>query len=190
MGNYKETIRRLMILFLMSQIVIIFGLAGEGHFDYIRSVLGTTALWIVYTYCEVRCRIYMNNYVRVLVVITLLCDGFFGYYLNFYETSFIFDKILHVFGTYAFSLFSYILIVQLLRQPVNRLFKFILIVCLGLSLGTFYEILEFLTDTFSHPALVSQPSLLDTDLDLIGDVIGAVIAGLHGSYATFMDQNF
>lgn len=190
MGNYKETIRRLMIFFLMSQVAIIFGLAGEGHFDYIRSVLGTTALWVAYTFCEVRCKIYMNNYVRILVVITLLCDGFFGYYLNLYETSFIFDKLLHVFGTYAFSLFSYILAIQLLRSPVNRLFKFIVIVCLGLSLGTIYEIMEFFTDTFFHPALVSQPSLLDTDLDLIGDVIGAVIAGIHGSTVNFMNQNF
>jgi hypothetical protein len=138
MGNYKETIRRVMVLFLISQIVIIVGLAAEGHSDYIRSVVGTAALWIVYT----------------------------------------------------FSLFFYVLAAQLLRHPVNRLFKFILIVSLGLSLGTFYEILEFLTDTFSHPALVSQPSLLDTDLDLIGDLIGAVLAGIHASSTTFMDQNF
>jgi hypothetical protein len=190
MGNYKETIQRLMIFFLMGQIIIILGLAADRHFDYIRSMLATTFLWIVYTFVEVKCRLYMNNYIRILVVITLLSDGFFGYYLNLYETSFIFDKILHVFGTYALSLFFYVLAVQLLKNPVNRLFKLILVVCLGMGLGGFYEILEFLTDTISHPALVSQPSLLDTDLDLIGDLIGAIIAGVHASFRTFINQNF
>lgn len=188
--DQKEIILRITVLFLASQIVLFFALAGEGHFDYIKSVLGTTSLWVVYTFLEVRYGLYMNNYVRVLMVITLLCDGFFGYYLNLYETSFVFDKVLHTFGSYACSLFFYILAVQLLKDPVKPLFKFILVVSLGLGLGAFYEIIEFLTDTISHPLLVSQPSLLDTDLDLIGDAIGAVIAGIHASSRTFINQNF
>jgi len=190
MNNNKEKMLRITVLFLISQVVIIFGLTAQGHSDYVRSVLGTTFLWVVYTFFEARCRLYMNNYVRGLVVISILCDGFFGYYLNLYATSSVFDKILHVFGTYGLSLFSYVLAVQLLENPVNKLFKFILVVCLGLSIGTFYEILEFLTDTISHPALVSQPSLLDTDLDLIANVIGAVFAGIHASARSFMDQDF
>lgn len=190
MNNNKEIILRITVLFLSSQIVLIAGLAAAGHFDYIRSILVTTFLWIVYTFLEARYRLHMSTYIRVLVVITLLCDGFLGYYLNLYEYSFEFDKILHLFGTYAFSLFSYVLAVQLLRHPVNRLFKFILVVCLGLSLGAFYEILEFMTDSISHPVLVSQPSLFDTDLDLVSDGIGAVIAGIHASSRTFINPNF
>jgi len=65
-----------------------------------------------------------------------------------------------------------------------------LVVSLGVSLGAFYEILEFLTDIFSHPIPISQPSLLDTDLDLMGDVIGAVFAAIHAISRTFMDRNF
>ena len=177
-------------LFLVSQILIMLGLAWQGHLDYVRSVMVTTLCWIGYTFLEARYQLYMNHYVRVIMVITLISDAFFGYYLNLYATSFVFDKMLHVFGTYTFSLFAYILVVQLLNNPVKQSFKFILVVCLGLSIGTFYEVLEFITDLISHPVPPSQPSLLDTDLDLMGDVIGAVLSAIHSTYRTFMDDRF
>jgi uncharacterized membrane protein YjdF len=132
----------------------------------------------------------MNNYIRAVMVLTLVSDAFFGYYLDLYATSSIFDKCLHVFGTYAFSLFAYVLVVQLLDNPVKRSFKFILVVCLGLSMGAFYEIIEFITDSISHPVPPSQPSLLDTDLDLTGDIIGAVFSAIHATFRTFIDRNF
>lgn len=190
MDRYKFTILSITVFFLVSQILIMLGLAGEGRFDYIRSVMATTSLWLIYTFLEARYRWSMNNYVKVLIVLTLVSDGFFGYYLNLYATSTIFDKILHAFGTYAFALFIYLLVVQLLKNPVNQLFKFILVVCLGLSFGAFYEILEFVTDQISHPVPPSQPSLLDTDLDLISDVIGAVLAAIHATSRTFINKNF
>lgn len=190
MTNHKSTILKITIFFLVSQIVLIIGLASQGHFDYIRSILVTASLWLLYTFLEARYGLFMNHYVRVVVVISLLCDGFGGYYLNLYATSVIFDKILHVFGSYSFALFAYILVAQLLKYPVTRSFKFFLVVSLGLSIGAFYEILEFLTDTISHPPLPSQPSLLDTDLDLIGDMIGATIAAIHATFKTFINLNF
>lgn len=55
--------------------------------------------------------------------------------------------------------------------------KFILAVSLGLGLGALYEIAEFFTDRISHPVPPSQPSLLDTDLDLIANALGALLAG-------------
>ena len=191
MNHYKwTTMLSINILFFVIQLVIMFGLARQGHFDYIRSVMVTTCLWVVYTFVEARYGLYMNNYVRVLIVISLLSDAFFGYYLDLYATSSIMDKILHVFGTYAFSLLAYVLVIQLLNNPVKKSFKFILVLCLGLSIGAVYEILEFLTDTICHPVLVSQPSLLDTDLDLIGDILGAVLAATHATARTFMNRDF
>lgn len=190
MIKYKSTMVCITAFFMVAQILLMLGLAEKGWFDFVRSVAVTTGFWVGYTFLEIKYGLYMNNYVRAVMVITLLSDGFFGYYLNLYTTSFVFDKILHVFGTYAFSLFAYILIVQLLNYPVKRSFKFVLVVCLGLSIGTLYEVLEFITDNISHPTPPSQPSLLDTDLDLIGDLIGAVFAAIHAAYRTFMDENF
>jgi len=178
------------IFFLIVQFLLMIGLAEKGYLDYIRSVAVTTAFWIGYTFLELKYGLCMNNYVRAIVVLTLVSDGLFGYYFNLYSKSFIFDKLLHVFGTYAFSLLTYILIVQLLNNPVKRSFKFVLVICLGLSIGAFYEVLEFITDTVSHPILRSQPSLLDTDLDLIGDLIGSVFSGIHAVCRTFINEDF
>ena len=181
---------RIDMLIILSQILILAGLAMGLHFDYVRSVMVTTCFWLIYMFLEARYRLYMNNFIRVMIGITLISDSFFGYYLDLYARSSVFDKILHVFGIYALSLCAYILVVQLLKNPVNRTFKFILVICLGISIGATYEIMEFFTDNISHPSLVSQPSLLDTDLDLIGDVIGAVCAAIHARSWNFVNHDF
>jgi uncharacterized membrane protein YjdF len=181
---------RINMVIILSQIIVLAGLALGLHFDYIRSVLVTTGIWLVYMFLEARYKLDMNNFVRIAIGITLVSDSFFGYYLDLYARSSVFDKILHVFGTYALSLFTYILVVQLLKNAVCRPFKFILVICLGTSIGAIYEIAEFITDNISQPALPSQPSLLDTDLDLIGDVIGAAFAAIHAVFRNFINRNF
>ena len=190
MVNDKSALLKITVIFLVIQLILMFELSRQGQYSYTRSVMTTTCFWVIYAFLEARYRFYMNTYVRLMIILTLILDGFFGNYLDLYTTSSIFDKILHVFGTYAFSLFAYVLVVQLLKQPVNSSVKFILVVSLGVSLGAFYEILEFLTDVFSHPIPISQPSLLDTDLDLMGDAIGAVFAAIHAISRNFMDRNF
>lgn len=190
MNRYKAAMLSITILFLVSQTLIMLGLLGKGHSDYIRSVLLTTGFWVIYTFLDARYQLYLNNYIRALMALTIVSDAFFGYYVDLYATSTVFDKIQHVFGNYSFSLFAYTLVVRLLKNPVPRSFKFILVVCLGLSIGASYEILEFITDSISHPVPPSQPSLLDTDLDLIGNTIGAFLAAIHVMHKTFIDRNF
>lgn len=177
-------------LFLVLQIAIIYGLLGKGYLDFTRSVAVTSCIWVVYTLIEAKCNLFMNNYVRVVTMTAIICDAFFGYYLDYYETSFVFDKMLHAFGTYAFALFAYVLAVQLLHHPVSRVFKFILVASLGLSLGAAYELVEFLVDTFAYPIIPSQLSLLDTDLDMVCDTIGALFAAVHAVSKTFINKDF
>ena len=132
----------------------------------------------------------MNTYVRVLMVLTIFFDALFGSYFDLYTSSFVFDKVLHTFGSYAFSLFAYILVMQMQTTLMDRPVKFILVLCLGVSLGVSYEILEFITDSISHPVPPSQPSLLDTDVDLIGDLVGALLAAFHVISRKFVNKEF
>lgn len=174
-------------VFLAAQILLLLGLHAKGYPDFMRSVAVTTYVWIIYSYFEFKYGFYMDNYVRLLAMTALLSDGFFGYYLEYYVESFVFDKVQHVFGTYAFSLFAYVLVVQLMpRKMPSRLFTFILVAALGISIGAFYEIAEFLVDQFAHPIIPSQGGLLDTDLDLICDILGSVLAGAQVSYTRFL----
>lgn len=174
-------------IFLAAQILLLLGLYAKGYPDFMRSVAVTTCAWIIYSYVEIKYEFDMDNYVRMLVMTALLTDGFFGYYLGYYVSSFIFDKVQHVFGTYAFALFAYILVRQLTMRTVpGRMFTFILVAALGVSIGAFYEIGEFLVDQYANPIIPSQAGLLDTDLDIICDIAGAILAGAQVSYTGFL----
>jgi len=173
-------------VFLAVQILLLFGLYSKGYLDYMRSLAVATYMWVLYSYLEIKYHVYMDNYVRMAVMVAVISDGFFGYYLNYYADSFIFDKVQHVFGSYAFALFAYILVMQLSPgSDRNRTFRFILITCLGISIGMLYEIVEFLVDMFAKPIISSQPSLLDTDLDMICDVIGSALAAAQAVFTRF-----
>lgn len=59
------------------------------------------------------------------------------------------------------------------RKLLNYIFfiiQFIVIIAL---------IIEFVTDITINPRIHNQPDLVDTDLDLVSDVIGALIAAFH-----------
>lgn len=180
MGKTKNWRMILTILFIIIQVAIMFGLAAKQQTDFMRSTAMTTGLWIVYIAIEMKYGLYMSNYVRSVVMIAIICDSFFGYYLGYYITSDVFDKILHAFGTYSFALFFYLLVTQLLlKTPLSRSFAYFFIVTLGISFGALYELLEFLVDNTTQPALRGQAGLLDTDLDLLADTIGALLAAVH-----------
>lgn len=168
-------------VFFAIQITLMIGLASHDNLSFIRGVAATTLLWMGYVWLEARYRLSMSHYIRSCVMLTIIADGFFGYYLGYYMTSTIFDKLLHIGGAYAFSLFACNLAIQRLVSPLPRLFSFVFVISLGISLGTLYEIAEFFMDTFGHPVLPGQPSLQDTNLDLIGDTVGALLAAIHSA---------
>ncbi len=186
----NKSLYTITLVFLIVQIMIMIGLVHINRYDHLRSVVITTSLWIIYTLLELKYQFKMNTYIRVLMVLSIFFDAYFGIFLDLYSSSFIFDKALHIFGSYSFSLFTYILVMQLQANLIDKKIKFILVICLGLSLGAIYEISEFLTDTFSHPSPPSQPSLLDTDLDLIGNLTGSLLAGFHVISRNFVNEKF
>ncbi len=166
-------------IFLTALFAIIIGLIEQGRWDHAQNIAVKACVWLIYTFFEVKYNIQLSNYTRLIVITVLFCDSFVGLYLNLYVTSTIFDKILHVFGSYAFSLFAYTLICKLTHPAINQAFRFLFVISLGLSIGAIYEISEFIGDLIFQPSAPSQPSLLDTDLDLIADAIGSLIAAIH-----------
>ena len=67
----------------------------------------------------------------------------------------------------------------------QRLF-FLFIISLALALGNIYEILEFIEDTVFKPKIKNQPSLLDTNLDLVSDLLGGIIALIHYRFSKYL----
>ncbi len=106
----------------------------------------------------------------------------FGQYYDLYKTSSVFDKALHLFGAFGISLFLYELLISLI-YPVSIsdsiLLIFILIVSIGVTIGTLFEIMEFILDKIFDTN--NQKGLKDTNLDLIFNVLGATIAAYRMS---------
>lgn len=176
---HRKTMFILTGTFLIVLLVIAWGLGQQGRYDYAQNIVVKMVLWALYTIFEVKCGITISNYIRTSVIVVLISDSFLGLYLDFYLTSSIFDKVQHVFGSYAFSLFAYSIICKLTQPVIGRGFTFIFILALGLSIGALYEIGEFLGDSIAKPSIPSQPSLLDTNLDLFADLIGSLFAAVH-----------
>lgn len=174
------------LAFVIAQIALMIGLYIKGYPAFIRGVAASIVFWLAYVWVESNYGIYMNNYVRAVVLLAIVSDGFFGYYLGFYASSNVFDKLQHIFGSYAFALFAYVLAVQWLKYALPQPIASVFIISLGVSIGAFYEIAEFFVDMWGNPVMPSQPSLQDTDLDLIGDAVGSLVAALHCNYVDFI----
>lgn len=184
--NSKQTvIIRISIIYALLHLAIACGVLWQGNSQFILNIVGPAIVWLIYTWLEFRYQVFIDLNIRVIAMVATLTDSFFGYYCNYYLTSGTFDKIQHAFGTYAAALVLYLLIRRWLQQIYTPVSAFILVLCLGLSVGAVYEIGEFLGDLLSNPVQKSQPNLLDTDLDLVGDLFGAIVAACHVRYRKY-----
>lgn len=180
-NRHKKVMIVLTLVFLLIQVAVMIGLAAKNYPGFMRGSAVTTGLLLLYTVIEYKYGLYMNNYVRAAVMISMVCDSLWGQYWEFYITSTIFDKALHAFGTCSFSLFLYILLLQMQCNRFSRPVAFVVIFCLGMSFGGVYEIMEFVIDTVTKPTFPGQLSLYDTNLDLVADMVGALVAASYGA---------
>ena len=122
------------------------------------------------------------------VTALIFAHVFFGMHSGFYESSLIYDKLMHVLGSAAIAVVVMAYLARygrdrriVLARPVLGLMTAALVI----SLGTLWEIFEFSVD--STGLFQSQRGLTDTMLDLIADVAGAGLAvwiGMFGRHCT------
>jgi uncharacterized membrane protein YjdF len=182
--DYTKNRLVLTVVVFAIQALVIALLINKGAYGFFHNVLAATCFWAVLTFVELKYGLCLDNYIRTVAIITIVSDSVLGYYLNFYVTSHVYDRIQHIFGIYAFALLAYIYVLHITRRPMPRILTFILVVALGISLGAVFEMIEYLADIGLNPVVPNQPSLEDTDLDLLSDLIGAIIAGSHSILMT------
>lgn len=117
------------------------------------------------------------QYYAVTFIILAL---YFGEYLKFYSIFWWWDLFLH----FAFGCYGVIIFIHLLKGIIQKtnnisikrfaIFSAISAFCFSLSLGTLWEIAEFLSDYFLKTNTVNG-GLEDTATDLMVKVIGAFI---------------
>ena len=68
-----------------------------------------------------------------------------------------------------------------LTYTSGQLIRGFFILLIGVGTEAIYEILEFLLDIGLEPVIKNQVNLLDTDLDMVSDLIGSFTAAYHES---------
>jgi uncharacterized membrane protein YjdF len=171
---------RIDFTFILIQTACIIGLIITDNYDYMRMAIGNLIFWLVYITLEFKLKWGIPLYIRIAVILSIISNDLFGELFNMYVTSVLFDRVQHIFGTYSLTLWSFFIIQQFVKMKfIQRKLLIIFFILLSTTLGTFYEIFEFLQDELFKPVVKNQPSLLDTNLDLISDFIGGIIALIH-----------
>lgn len=177
----RSTSRVLTIIFVLLQAVTLIGLIKDMKYVYIHDVIYTSIFILGFTFIEKKFGIHVNNYIRTIALLTIVSHTFLGEWQGLYELSNLFDRVQHIFGTYALTLFIYSFINDLIGKASTPGRELINVIALGIALGAVLEILEFIADLALKPQIPYQPSIMDTDLDLVSDVFGALLAAVHVS---------
>jgi len=131
--------------------------------------------------------IYLNNIsipyiVLIFYIAAMLIASFFGYYLDFYNKSKIFDRYIHGFGSFSTTLLFYFIITFFVQSGGSKLFRGLFILFLGLAIGVIFETIEFMND-LRHTELKTARSLMqkglkDTDMDIMFNITGSIAAAV------------
>lgn len=120
--------------------------------------------------------------VLVFAMCAQLSHCFLGYYLRLYERSKVFDRYNHAGSTFAYALLAYCTLAALFGEASPKMLAALLVTTLGVTLGVFVEILEFICDAKGKVGIKMQKGLKDTNFDLVFDAAGAAAAGVFAYF--------
>lgn len=123
----------------------------------------------------------MPYFSLILIILVLFFHSYFGYYLDLYNKSKMFDRFLHAYGSFSFSLLFYFLLSNFLIYGGSVAFRALYIFLLGVTIGAIYEAIEYFID--SKHDLKLQRGLKDTDFDIIADILGSLASAAYAYYA-------
>jgi hypothetical protein len=116
-----------------------------------------------------------------LITMMIFLHTFFGEWLKFYDRIWLWDKILHIYGTGVISMLAFMIVYTLhytkkirLTLPLVGLFTIIF----AMAVGGFWEIGEFALDKLF--SIDTQNGLDNTMWDLINDLIGGTFIAAMG----------
>ena len=169
------------IVFSLAEIWISIRFAMLKKRMYLQAVLTMFTLVFLYILSDLIFNIGVPKLILTSVMVSIFIQTYCGYYLDLFMRSKIFDRYLHAFGTFSFALFFYSILGIMIRPSVSpKLFVSIFIFTLGMTVGVFFEIIEFILDKIKHTKM--QKNLKDTNFDIIFDIIGSLLAAAIGYF--------
>jgi hypothetical protein len=134
-----------------------------------------------------------SNELKLFILLFILASIYLGEKQAFYFKFWWWDMMLHtfagiIFGLFAFNLFYLMNQEKSLDFKLNPTFLMIFSISFALSLGVFWEFLEFTIDqTFGTN--MQKSGLVDTMLDLMLTFIGATIANFFTYFYLMANKN-
>jgi hypothetical protein len=151
--------------------------------DYLYSIAAVVAIALSLTpsIIERNYRVTLPFELDFLITLSIFAHIFFGEQMHFYERFWLWDKILHVYGSAVVSLLAFILVYTFHSTGKLRLtlpFIGLFTVVFTLAVGGLWEIGEFTVDKLLD--LNTQRGLDNTMWDIINNLIGGTLAALLG----------
>ncbi|RKD29003.1 hypothetical protein [Thermohalobacter berrensis] len=173
----------LIILLTIIQAINIVSFIVKKEYTYLFDVLVTYFGYLTFTFLDKKYSLKTKDYIKLLLVLTFIIHSLLGHNLGLYDKTHWFDNALHTFGSFSFALLFYSIVVNTTQFTVkSKSFIFILILALGTASGSIFEIIEFILDTLLNTN--KQKGLIDTNLDMIFNIIGSSLAG----FVTILNQ--
>jgi len=154
----------------------------RGGYVFSVLILVAVAASLVPSVVERNYNISLPFELDLLVTLSLFLHTFLGEGLDFYDKYWIWDKLLHVYGSGVIAIIAFVVVYSLhytrklrLTLPMIMLVTF----SFAMAMGALWEIGEFIVDvTFGKQA---QHGLTETMFDLINDLFGGVIVSVLGA---------
>jgi uncharacterized membrane protein YjdF len=175
---HSKTSKILNSLYIIFQSLLIVAFIRQKNSHYAIEAGAILTLYLILIFFEYKKKFSIDNFIRAMLILTLIGNDLIGNYLNIYNMSDSFDKALHFFGAFTFALFAYSLLYKTVGISIkSKLIDFILISSIGITLGTFLEMIEFVIDLTTKA--FCQKGLWDTDMDLLFNIFGSLAAGFY-----------
>jgi hypothetical protein len=153
----------------------------KGDYLYSIAAVVAIALSLAPSIIERNYRVTLPFELDFLITLSIFAHIFFGEQMHFYERFWLWDKILHVYGSAVVSLLAFILVYTFHSTGKLRLtlpFIGLFTVVFTLAVGGLWEIGEFTVDKLLD--LNTQRGLDNTMWDIINNLIGGTLAALLG----------
>lgn len=164
--------------FLVILIPCILKLYREKKISRAKAAVSTCVFYFLLLFGIFLFRLRVPYWTILLTMPAAFINGFCGQYLGMYYRSIVFDRYLHAYGSFSFSLLFFYLLRNFLTISGSRLFLAVFVFLLGNTLGVLFELLEFSRDMRSPSTSKSQHGLKDTDMDMVCNLLGAFGAAL------------
>lgn len=177
MNKIKRKAKLINIIYVILNISLIIAFIQKK--EYMSSVMAGIVLILygLFLFYEHKKGITIKNFIRISVIISLLANSFLGDYMHLYDKTVYFDKLLHVFGTFSFSVFLFsIAEKEGYFKCISKFMIFMFVLLLGSFIGTVFEIGEYIADVVLKT--VNQGSLADNNIDMICNIAGAALGGI------------